>query len=104
MENNQIYTDLEQQPFVVSTPDDLITRMVMTDLSNRATVGKLKYNTTLEENNHDNFMNHLYEELLDAAQYCKKLIEQNIQVQNLIKHHSNDADLGEKIRMIYGKK
>ena len=49
-------------------------------------------------------MNHLYEELLDAAQYIKK--EQSIipDIQNLIEQCPNNMELGSKIRSIYGKK
>ena len=51
---------------------DNITNQVIEDLKSRAERGYKKYNTTLGENNKDNYMNHLYEELLDAAQYVKK--------------------------------
>jgi hypothetical protein len=49
-------------------------------------------------------MNHLYEELLDVAQYIKK--EQSIipDIQKLIEQYPNNMELGNKIREIYGKK
>jgi HSP90 family molecular chaperone len=83
---------------------DNITNQVIEDLKARAECGYKKYNTTLGENNKDNYMNHLYEELLDAAQYIKK--EQSIipDIQNLIEQYSNNMELGAKIREIYGKK
>jgi len=83
---------------------DNITNQVIEDLKSRAERGYKKYNTTLGENNKDNYMNHLYEELLDAAQYVKK--EQSIipDIQNLIEIHSDNTRLGEVIRDIYGKK
>ena len=44
-------------------------------------------------NNKDNYMNHLYEELLDAAQYIKK--EQSIipDIQKLINECPNNMEL-----------
>lgn len=83
---------------------DNITNQVIEDLKARAERGYKKYNTTLGENNKDNYMNHLYEELLDAAQYIKK--EQSIipDIQNLIELHSDNTKLGEVIREVYGKK
>lgn len=58
----------------ISVKDD-ITAQVILDLAKRAEVGLKKYGTTLEDNNTDDFTQHLYEELLDAAQYSKKLID-----------------------------
>ena len=83
---------------------DNITNQVIEDLKSRAERGYKKYNTTLGENNKDDYMNHLYEELLDAAQYIKK--EQSIipDIQNLIEQYPNNMELGNKIREIYGKK
>jgi len=83
---------------------DNITNQVIEDLKSRAERGYKKYNITLGENNKDDYMNHLYEELLDAAQYIKK--EQSIipDIQKLIYDTPNDIELGEKIRKIYGKK
>lgn len=83
-------------------PKDAITVSVMEDLKSRADRGLQKYNTTLGENNKDDFMNHLYEELLDAAQYIKK--EQSFvpNIQKLIYETPNDQELGKAIRKIYG--
>jgi hypothetical protein len=87
---------------LMTTPKDTITTSVMEDLKLRADRGLQKYNTTLGENNKDDFMNHLYEELLDAAQYIKK--EQSFipTMQKLIFETPNDQELGAKIREIYG--
>lgn len=87
----------------IKKPKDSITASVMEDLRVRADRGVEKYTTTLEENNHDNFLQHLYEELLDAAQYVKKEIIVQQTVHDLTKKFSNDADLGNQIRKIYGK-
>lgn len=59
---------------------DNIVEQVKADLSSRSALGIIKYGTTLEENNTDDFLQHLYEELLDAACYIKKL--QNIKNEN----------------------
>ena len=86
---------------MIEKPKDGITWAVIQDLLQRAERGVNKYNTTLEQNNHDDFLNHLYEELLDAAQYVKKEITVRENLQQLIEKYSDDADLGEQIRIIY---
>ena len=82
---------------------DTITEAVINDLKSRSERGIKKYNTTLNQNNKDDFMNHLYEELLDAAQYIKK--EQSFipNIKKIIKENSNDNELGKEIRKIYGE-
>jgi len=80
---------------------DQITNSVIEDLIERSKVGYIKYNTTLHQNNKDNYLRHLYEELLDAAQYIKKLLSQNENITDLVKKHGNDADLGAEIRRIF---
>lgn len=83
---------------------DYITEAVREDLKQRSTVGIKKYGTTLHENNKDDYMRHLYEELLDAAQYCKKELSFVPMMQKLIQDNPNDADLGKIIRETFIKK
>jgi hypothetical protein len=85
-------------------PQDNITWSVMQDLKSRADRGLIKYNTTLEENNHQNMLQHAYEEALDLAQYLKKEITTLNTIQDLVNTYPNDMQLGEQIRMKYGKK
>jgi hypothetical protein len=47
-------------------------------------------------------LQHAYEEALDLAQYLKKEITTLNTVQDLVKKHPNNAELGMKIRQIYG--
>lgn len=82
---------------------DKITEAVIEDLKSRSERGIKKYNTTLSENNKDDFMNHLYEELLDAAQYCKKEMSIVPSIQNLINTYPNDQELGSVIRQLFAK-
>jgi hypothetical protein len=82
---------------------DKITEAVIEDLKSRSERGIKKYNTTLSENNKDDFMNHLYEELLDAAQYCKKEMSIIPSLQELIHNYPNDMELGVMVRKIYKK-
>ena len=88
----------------VLAPKDAITRSVMEDLSKRASIGLKKYNTTLEENNHQNMLQHGYGEALDLAQYLKKEITTLNTIQDLVKQHSNDEELGRKVRELYSPK
>ena len=85
-------------------PKDPITCAVMEDLKSRADRGLQKYNTTLGENNHQNMLQHAYEEALDMAQYLKKEIVTLNTIQDLVSKHPNDTELGMKLRLIYGKK
>lgn len=88
----------------IDRPKDDITWEVMNDLTSRARRGVEKYSTTLSENNHQNMLQHAYEEALDLAQYLKKEITTLSTVQDLVKQYPNDLELGEKIRQMYGSK
>jgi hypothetical protein len=52
---------------------DKIVLQVIKKFEQRSEVGIRKYGTTLEENNNDDFLNHLQEELMDAILYIEKL-------------------------------
>lgn len=83
---------------------DTITKAVIGDLHSRADRGWIKYSTTLGQNNHQNMLQHAYEEALDLAQYLKKEITTLNTVQDLVKQYSNDTELGAKIRELYAQK
>ena len=93
-----------KQPEDYSLVKDEITKAVIMDLVARAERGLEKYNTTLGENNHQNMLQHAYEEALDMAQYLKKEITTLNTVQDLVDNHPNDSELGMLIRKAYGKK
>jgi hypothetical protein len=52
---------------------DPIVEAVVKKFRDRSNVGFKKYGTTLENNNTDDFLNHLQEELMDAVNYIEKL-------------------------------
>jgi hypothetical protein len=52
---------------------DKIVKQVVDKFQQRSEVGIKKYGTTLEQNNTDDFLNHLQEELMDAILYIEKL-------------------------------
>ena len=83
---------------------DKITNSVIEDLTSRAERGYVKYNTTLGENNHQNMLQHAYEEALDMAQYLKKEISTLNTIQDLVNQYPNDIELGKAIRSKYGQK
>jgi hypothetical protein len=58
---------------VVSPKNDAIVSSVMFQLAQRSITGQQKYGTTLQENNNDDFLQHLKEELMDAILYIEKL-------------------------------
>jgi hypothetical protein len=82
----------------MTTESDKIVLEVIEKYAQRSEIGINKYATTLEQNNHDNYLKHLQEELMDATLYLQKLMDQNKEITNLVKNHSNDAELGAKIR------
>lgn len=53
--------------------EDTIVSSVMFQLAQRSMVGQNKYGTTLDDNNTDDFLEHLKQELLDAVLYIEKL-------------------------------
>ena len=82
---------------------DLITQAVIEDLKSRSERGIKKYNTTLDQNNKDNYMQHAYEEALDLAQYLKKEMSIIPDIQQMMADYPNDAELGKMIRQRYSK-
>jgi len=52
---------------------DSIVESVVNQFKERSEVGIKKYGTTLQENNNDDFLQHLKEELMDAILYIEKL-------------------------------
>lgn len=79
---------------------DPIVEQVVGKFHQRSSVGIKKYNTTLYENNHDNYLLHLQEELQDAVLYIEKLLTQNAEIISLVKNNPDDAELGAKIRQL----
>jgi hypothetical protein len=81
---------------------DNIVESVREKLLNRSEIGIVKYNTTLNQNNKDNYLNHLQQELMDGANYIEKLLQQEKDITQLCKQYPNNTELGEIIRKIYG--
>ena len=104
MKHMEQTNSINQEYEVIPSPKDYITRSVMIDLKERADRGYIKYGTTLNQNNHQNMLQHMYEEALDFAQYLKKEITTLNTIQDLVNKCPNDAELGEVIRATYGKK
>lgn len=63
--------------FTLEVVHDKIVEDVIQEFRDRSFKGQEKYGFTLENNNHDNFLQHLKEELMDAVLYIKKLQTQN---------------------------
>jgi hypothetical protein len=53
---------------------DKIVESLLSKYRSRSETGIKKYGTTLEENNHDDFLEHLQQELMDASLYIEKLL------------------------------
>ena len=73
---NAISDILEEDSELVHQFPDKIVREVVAKYKLRSDTGIKKYNTTLEQNNTDNFLEHLQEELMDASLYVQKLLSQ----------------------------
>jgi hypothetical protein len=72
-ENATMRDDLFQLSKDYFTPKDAIVAKVIEAYKTRSEVGIAKYGTTLEDNNTDDFLQHLQEELMDATLYIEKL-------------------------------
>ena len=72
-ENATMRDDLFQLSKQYFTPKDAIVAKVIEAYKTRSEIGITKYGTTLEENNTDDFLQHLQEELMDATLYIEKL-------------------------------
>ena len=72
-ENAVMRDDLYQLSKDYFTPKDAIVAKVIEAYKTRSEIGIAKYGTTLEENNTDDFFQHLQEELFDATLYIEKL-------------------------------
>ena len=56
--------------------EDKIVTQIVDKFKARSEIGIKKYGTTLEENNNDDFFEHLSEELMDSLLYLQKIKEQ----------------------------
>lgn len=83
---------------------DIIVDQVINKFEERSSIGIAKYQTTLELNNHDNYIRHLQEELMDATLYLEKLISLDKELTRLVKKYPNDAELGMVIRRLVSRK
>jgi pantoate kinase len=79
--------------FKIQTMQDKIVNQVVSKYQQRSEIGIGKYNTTLQNNNADNFFKHAQEEAMDFSLYLEKIMQ-------IVKETPNDAELGAKIRMM----
>ena len=63
----------KETKFTLETIDDPIVEAVKKQFDERSKLGQQKYGTTLENNNKDDYLQHLKEELMDAILYITKL-------------------------------
>ena len=63
----------EQKQKKFNGKTDKIVEDLKREFDIRSCVGIDKYKTTLQDNKHDDFLQHLKEELMDAALYIQKL-------------------------------
>ena len=59
-------------------PKDKIVEDLKREFDIRSCIGINKYKTTLQDNNSDDFLQHLKEELMDAALFIQKIQSQNL--------------------------
>lgn len=70
---NAISDILEEDSELIHQFPDRIVRKVVAKYKQRSDTGIAKYNTTLEENNTDDFLNHAMEEAMDFTLYLMKI-------------------------------
>lgn len=69
----EYWQEITEEPQQIELTPDKIVQSVIKKFNERSKAGIKKYGTTLEENNSDDFLNHLQEELMDAVNYIEKL-------------------------------
>ncbi len=81
------YIDMKKVELIEERPEryasrevkiDPVVTSVMTQFLERSQLGISKYGTTLEDNNTDDFLQHLKEELMDATLYIETLQREKI--------------------------
>jgi len=79
---------------------DQVVENVIDKYYERSQIGITKYGTTLYNNNHDDYLTHLQEELMDATLYLQKLIDLKQEITIMVKMYGNDTELGAAIRKL----
>jgi hypothetical protein len=79
---------------------DQVVDNVIDKFYERSQIGITKYNTTLYNNDQDNYFKHLQEELMDATLYLQKLMDLKQELTIMVKIYPNDQKLGEAIRKL----
>jgi hypothetical protein len=79
---------------------DKIVDKVVNKYKERSVLGQVKYGTTLQQRNNDNYLKHLQEELMDATLYIQKLTDLKKDVRELALIYPNDAELGKQVRKL----
>jgi len=69
---------------------DPIVDQVIAKFQQRSSVGISKYNTTLHENNRDNYLLHLQQELQDATLYIEKILTQYSEITTIVNSTPNN--------------
>lgn len=64
---------MKEQKFTLETKKDEVVESILKQFLERSKKGQETYGTTLEDNNKDDFLQHLKEELMDAVLYIEKL-------------------------------
>jgi len=80
---------------------DRIVEQVKGKMDKRSELGIVKYKTTLDANNKDNYLIHAQEEAMDLCLYIEKMQAINKNIYSLIKVYPNDCDLGKHVRNIF---
>ena len=78
--------------------EDKIVTQVIDKFKQRSQVGIKKYNTTLAENNTDDFYEHLSEELMDSLLYLQKIKEQKDTYFQLLGRYNELKEQFEKLQ------
>lgn len=78
--------------------EDKIVTQVVDKFKQRSEIGIKKYGTTLEENNTDDFIEHLSEELMDSLLYLQKIKEQKDTYFQLLGRYNDLKEQFEKLQ------
>ena len=93
------YSDVPNVWFNFYEPkQDKIVTKIVDKFKQRSEIGIKKYNTTLAENNTDDFFEHLSEELMDSLLYLQKIKEQKDTYFKLLGRYNELKEQFEKLQ------
>jgi uncharacterized HAD superfamily protein len=93
-EGYQYWQEVHKGNLPAEFRNDRIVTEVIEEFKERSRIGIIKYGTTLEDNNNDNYFKHAKEEVMDLLLYIHK-------IESVVNANPSDTTLGYLIRKMF---